>query len=84
MTRDQVLELTGGDEVFFLEGPEFDRAIVGVVERFGGVVAVCYDFGKVLKVLRKQGMDPDEAQEWFDFNVIGSYLGDATPVYLRR
>ena len=84
MTRDELLDLVPSEELLFLEGPEFDAALVGVVERFGGVLAACYDYTRILQVLEQQGMSYDDAVEWFDFNMIGAYLGDSTPVYLRR
>jgi hypothetical protein len=83
MSREDLRNLLQDDEeVIFLEGPEFDQAIVGLVERFGGVRSVCYDYGKVIRVLRKQGMSAEDASEYFDFNIIGAYVGENTPVYL--
>lgn len=43
-----------------------------------------YDEGKVLAAHVKHGMTPDEAQEWFDFNTVGAYVGPATPRFLVR
>ena len=37
-----------------------------------------------MRVLRRQGMDADDAYEWFQFNVIGAYLGESTPMFLFR
>lgn len=75
-----------GDEAgaILLEGPEFDAAIVGIIERFGQPAIVCYDYAKVLTVLRRQGMTKDDAVEYFDFNVLGAWMGDTTPCFLYR
>jgi len=27
-------------------------------------------------------MDPDEAMEWYQFNIVGAYVGDNTPVFI--
>jgi hypothetical protein len=59
----------------------FDEAIIGVVERIG-LQAVCYDRSKVLSILAKE-MTEDEALEYFEFNILGSYVGDTTPVFLE-
>jgi hypothetical protein len=31
----------------------------------------------------RDGMDYDEAQEFFEFNVVGAYVGAHTPIYVR-
>ena len=64
--------------------PEFDAAIVGVIERFGQPRILCYDYTKVLKILCKQGMSAEDAVEWYEFNIIGAWMGDETPCFLHR
>lgn len=85
MTREEIIECLGDDEeVLFLDGDGFDRAIVGIVERFGGIRAVCYDYERVIRALKKQGMTDEDAREYFEFNIIGAFVGDHTPVFLTR
>ena len=60
----------------------YDDCIVGVVERFGQKPIVCYDKEKVLCRLEADGMDRDEAEEFFYFNQIGAWMGDSTPCFL--
>ena len=64
-----------------MDGPEFDKAILGVAERAGGPAVVAYDTEKVLRVL-EQDMSADEAREYFDFNIGCAYVGEKTPVYI--
>jgi hypothetical protein len=72
-------------ELLLLDPPEvFDRAIVGVVYGFNQEPAVLYDEAQCLAGLVASGMDEDEAREWFDYNTIGAYLGEATPRFLVR
>lgn len=61
---------------------EFDDAIVGVVERFGGNFSVLYSKDKVFEILMSEGLEFTDALEHFEYNIIGGYLGDATPVFL--
>lgn len=83
--RERILEELQDDvELVFLEPDVYDRAIVGVVARFGGLLAVCYDTEIVLDVLMQDGMTGEEAMEWFEVNIIGGWVGDATPVFLTR
>jgi len=83
MTREECVDLSLEDDLLFLDGPEFDVAIVGVLERFGATDAVCYDYDKVIQVLVDQGMSVDDAHEWYQFNILGAWMGDTTPVFVR-
>lgn len=66
-----------------LEG--FDEAIVGVVEVYGRAPVVCYDRERCLEIIQENcGGDRQEAEEHFDFNIIGGYLGEHSPVFLTR
>jgi hypothetical protein len=70
-------------ELVFFDPPEhFDHAILGIVRGFGQEAAVVYDEEKVLAAMRADGMDAEAAEEWFQFNTIGAYLGEATPRFL--
>ena len=63
----------------------FDKAFLGVASRFGMDDVFAYDLDKVLKILiERDGMSPDEAQEWFDYNIIGAWVGDKTPLFVKR
>lgn len=69
-------------EALFCDG--FDAALIGVANRFGMPVVAAYDYDKYIGLLVKGGCTPDEAAEYFDFNVIGAWVGDTTPVFIRR
>ena len=57
----------------------FDDALIGYVEIFHKVVAL-YDRERCIEILMKRdGMGRDEAVEFFEFNTIGSYVGEGTP-----
>lgn len=71
------------DEVTLLEPSRYDEAIVGLVERACSTTVVCYDRRKIVDILMGQdGMDRDEAEEFFEFNIAGAYVGEGTPVFL--
>ena len=78
--RERLCEIYG-DGLLFMDGPEFDAAILGVAERAGGQAVVAYDTQRVLRVL-EQDMPADEAREYFDFNIGCAYVGEKTPVYI--
>lgn len=57
----------------------FDDAILGVVERIG-IQAICYSERKIIDILMKRdGMDAQDAYDYFAFNIIGAYVGEHTP-----
>ena len=58
----------------------YDAAILGVCMR-ANLEAVCYDCKKVLEILMND-MSEIEALEFFEFNIIGAYVGEHTPVFL--
>jgi hypothetical protein len=78
------LELIGDDdsELLFVNG--HDDAIIGIVER-EGIPLVVYDTAKIINLLRtRDRMSRDEAEEFFEYNVAGAWMGEQTPLFLRR
>ena len=74
-----------GDDLLFMDPPEtFDACILGVVQRCGSEPVVVYDTQAVVAKFIEQGMSHEEALEWFDFNVIGSWVGERTPFFLFK
>jgi hypothetical protein len=75
--------LTEGDALLMEPRSQYDAAIVAVGWRgpSDGPVAV-YDRDRVLAILA-QDMDEDEAEEWFEYNMVGSWVGPATPIFVR-
>jgi hypothetical protein len=60
----------------------YDDCIVGYVERFGQPPILCYDRAKIIGKLMSDGMDEVDAEEWFEFNQIGAWVGDTTPCFI--
>ena len=62
----------------------FEDAYLGQARQVTTWVAV-YDYDLCLDVLmRRDGMSRDEASDYFEFNVVGGYVGPQTPVFLER
>lgn len=66
-------------EVLLADG--FDEAIIGTVERFSSGPLVLYDREKCIQILMGQEMTRSEAEEFFDYNVTGAWMGDGTPCF---
>ena len=69
------------EEAIFLEPATFDEAILGIAERFGMEPVVCYDRTRCIDILARD-MDREDAEEYFEFNTIGAWMGDRTPVFV--
>lgn len=70
-------------EVIFFDPPEhFDHAILGLVHGFGQEPAVVYDQALVMAAMSRDMAS--DCEEWFEFNTIGAFVGEATPRFLIR
>ena len=61
----------------------YDNCIVGVITRCGQTPILAYDRSKVISSLESDGMSNEEAEEYFQFNQIGAWVGDETPAFLE-
>ena len=74
----------GDGEFLFLSEPEFDEAILGVAHRIGQPDVIAYDTDKVYQILAKM-LDTEDwtvVFEYFEFNILGAYVGERTPVFV--
>jgi hypothetical protein len=85
--REQLAELNPG--ALFADG--FDDALVGIARQFNRHLAL-YDYKKCVEIIAGQldgdevGLDLDEraemAVEYMEFNVVGAWMGENTPVFM--
>tara|TARA_R100000388_G_scaffold2961_1_gene3784 strand:- start:673 stop:912 length:240 start_codon:yes stop_codon:yes gene_type:complete len=63
----------------------FDSAIIGVGERNNTDSMIVYDYDKMINILvTRDSMTHEEAEEYLDFNVIGAWIGDTTPIIVNK
>lgn len=81
LTRD---ELDGalqdmGVSTLLMDG--FEDAVIGFSQRISEPILVVYSWQKMVDILvERDGMDYDEAVEYVDFNCLGAWVGDETPI----
>jgi hypothetical protein len=76
--RDSLSEMN--EEALVWDG--FDEALIGFGQRCGmGPVAV-YDYEKMVEILMED-MTVDEAHEYLEYNVLGAYIGEYTPIIVN-
>jgi len=60
-----------------------DDAIIGVGESFSRQPILVYSVESIVKnLMERDGMTDEEAIEFFDFNIIGSYIGEGMPIFV--
>ena len=72
-----------GDEALKADG--FDDCIIGFsAPQPYRQSLIAYDTDKVISKLMSQGMDREEAWEYFEFNISGAYMGENTPIFITK
>ena len=79
--KEQLLEL-GLEEVVVMDG--YDDCVVCILERFGTEPLIVYDKDKVIEKLVTEGLTLEEAVEFYEYNQLGSWVGDSTPGFLVK
>ena len=60
---------------------DFADAFVGVLE--DDPPKAVYSAEKIIAVfIERDNMSHEEALEWYDFNVVGAYMGENTPLFI--
>ena len=60
-----------------------EDAIIGVGSRMNMPDVLIYSYNKCVKIfMEKEGWTHEEAIEWMDFNVVGAWVGEGTPIFL--
>lgn len=84
-TKEQIEEWVSDafpeDDILIADG--FEDAFIGVAIQFNNPIPL-FDYEKCIEILQKDGMSLSEAQEYFDFNVIGAWVGKGTPAFLFK
>ena len=73
------------DKILLADG--FDDAFIGVGDNAQGNPVAVYSIDKCLDILAEQFKDEedamDDAIDYFEFNVRGSYVGEFTPMFIN-
>lgn len=77
--QEQLFEYYEDEYFVFADG--YEEAIIGVQEPSMKVV---YDEDKCIEILVNEGMDIDDAKEYFEYNTRSAFIGDRTPIFIKR
>ena len=68
-------------EILYCVG--LDDAFVGLSMRFNDGPLATYDINKIIGILmERDGMDEDDAREFYEVNILGAWVGDRTPIFI--
>jgi hypothetical protein len=67
-----------------LRADGYDDCIIGFTQQAGRPSVLAYDTNKMIAKLISEGMDMEEAWEFFEFNIAGAYVGEYTPVFITK
>ena len=74
------IKINEQDKLMCMDG--YDDCIVGIVEQFGKPPILCYNKLLVIQKMIDDGSSYEEAEEYFEYNQIGAYVGEFTPCFL--
>lgn len=84
MTPAEIIENIREEHPELLLADGFDDAVIGLVDGACRDPVVCYDFEKCVAILmERDGMDEETAEEYLQFNTLGSYVGPLTPLFVH-
>ena len=79
MTKEEISEIN--PEALLCDG--FDDALIGMAERINIGPIVAYSVSKIIDIMmERDGMTYEEAYEYYEYNILGTYLGDNTPIFI--
>ena len=63
----------------------YEKAFIGTtISAFGRKQVALYDYDKCIMILiNDNDWNEEEAIEWFNFNTIGSWVGEDTPIFVN-
>ena len=71
-----IIENYQDEEILKADG--FDNAVIGIDTNS---MRLIYSVQKCIEVLKEEGMDEIDAVEYFEYNVLGAYVGKKTPIW---
>ena len=83
--QDRLAEIIQEQNPEALPADGLDDAILGIAYRAGAAPLVAYSTSQCIQILMdRDGMSHDEASEFFEFNVLGAFVGPGTPVFVQQ
>lgn len=83
MNIEEKKDILGGVDEQLLLADGYEAALIGYGQQFNNTFAV-YDRSKCIQILiDRDGMTYEEANEYFEFNTVGAWMGVHTPAFME-
>ncbi len=79
--HERIKAILGDDETVQL-ATGLEDAFIGIGRQFNTPIAI-YSRSKAIKCFIDMGMSHPEAEEYFDFNTAGAWIGKQTPIFME-
>ena len=71
-----------GEQALLMDG--FEHAIIGFSQRINEPLLAVYNHDLMIQTLmQRDGMTYDEADEYIEYNCIGAWVGEQTPIIVK-
>ena len=81
MINEELLIQLRNNECLLADG--YESALIGITE--GSNPVAVYDMDLCIKSLvEEDGIEEEDALEHFYYNTVGSYVGEKTPIFIKR
>jgi hypothetical protein len=61
----------------------FEGAYIGPARRCGQPTLGAFSYSQAIEILmNRDGMSCEDALEWMEFNVVGAWMGEHTPIWI--
>jgi len=72
-----------GETVLLMDG--FDEALIGFSQRINEPLLAVYSYNVMVDVcVFRDGMSYEEAEEYIEYNCIGAWVGEQTPIIVQE
>ena len=73
------------DDERMVKADGLEDAIIGTGSRINMPDVLVYSYNKAVKIfMERDGMTHEEAIEWMEFNVVGAWVGETTPIFVHE
>lgn len=71
-----------GEDALLMDG--FDEALIGFSQRINEPILAVYSYQVMVDVcVFRDGMSYEEAEEYIEYNCIGAWVGERTPIIVQ-
>lgn len=82
---DNLVSDLGLDDEGILLADGFERAFIGFTSyQPNRPICAVYDYPRCVRILQNAGMKYAEAIEYIEFNTLGAWVGEHTPMFINR